>query len=222
MTGSFGALIAMVLAAQAPTAPAAPIPVPTPPPAPAEAALPFESPALVRIETGKGTIVVAVATREAPVTAANFLAYVDEGRLDGVAFYRVVKVDPGYGFVQFGVNGEADRVLPPIAHEPTSETGIHHVDGTLSVARREPGTAQGEFTIMLGDQRPGFDARGADAQNGEWPGYAAFGRVVEGMDVVEAILDLPVSPTATVRGVFQGQVPTAKVRVLSARRIPQD
>src|SRR3546814_1142280 len=85
----------------------------------------------------------------APVTANNFLAYVDQHKLDGVTFYRTVKVQDRFGFVQFGVNGDPRLSLAPIRHEPTSETGVHHVSGTLSIARLEPGSARGEFTIMV-------------------------------------------------------------------------
>src|SRR3546814_6035378 len=115
----------------------------------------------------------------APVTANNFLAYVDQHKLDGVTFYRTVKVQDRFGFVQFGVNGDPRLSLAPIRHEPTSETGVHHVSGTLSIARLEPGSARGEFTIMVGDQRPGFDAD-PTAPGGKM-GYAALGHAVEGM-----------------------------------------
>ncbi|HEU4960361.1 MAG TPA: peptidylprolyl isomerase [Sphingomonas sp.] len=176
------------------------------------------SPALPRvdIETTAGPIVVEVDTVHAPITANNFLAYVDQHKLDGVTFYRTVKVQDHFGFVQFGVNGDPKRVLPPIKHEPTTVTGLHHVDGTLSIARREPGTAQGEFTVMVGDQRPSFDAD--PSRSGDNLGYAAFGHVVSGMDVVTRIMDAPVDPEATVRGSFKGEVPTSPVTIISARR----
>ncbi|HVI98492.1 MAG TPA: peptidylprolyl isomerase [Sphingomonas sp.] len=171
----------------------------------------------VDIETTAGPIVVAVDTEHAPVTAKNFLAYVDQHKLDGVTFYRIVKVQDQFGFVQFGVNGDPKLSLPPIKHEPTTETGLHHVSGTLSIARLEPGSARGEFTIMVGDQRPGFDAD--PSAPGDNLGYAAFGHVVKGMDVVEKIMDAPVDPAATVRGAFKGEVPAAPVKVISARRV---
>ena len=176
------------------------------------------TPALPRVDlqTSAGPIVVEVDTVHAPITAKNFLAYVDQHKLDGVTFYRTVKVQDHFGFVQFGVNGDPKRSLPPIAHEPTTLTGLHHTDGTLSIARREPGTAQGEFTIMVGDQRPSFDAD--PAKPGDNLGYAAFGHVVSGMDVVSAIMDAPVDPAATVRGAFQGEVPAAPITITSARR----
>lgn len=200
MAGAAALTLALMLQAAAPAAAPAP-------------ALPR-----VDIETSAGPIVVEVDTRRAPITAGNFLAYVDQHRLDGVTFYRTVKVADHFGFVQFGVNGDPRRVLPPIAHEPTTETGLHHTDGTLSIARREPGTAQGEFTIMAGDQRPSFDAD--PAKPGDNLGYAAFGRVVSGMDAVTKILDGAVDPAATVRGSFKGEVPAAPVTIIAAKREP--
>ncbi|HEX7656039.1 MAG TPA: peptidylprolyl isomerase [Sphingomonas sp.] len=182
----------------------------------APAATPAPALPRVDIETSAGPIVVEVDTVHAPITARNFLAYVDQHKLDGVTFYRTVKVQDHFGFVQFGMNGDPKRSLPPIAHEPTTLTGLHHTDGTLSIARREPGTAQGEFTIMVGDQRPSFDAD--PSKPGDNLGYAAFGHVVSGMDVVSAIMDAPVDPAATVRGAFQGEVPAAPITITSARR----
>ncbi|WP_375396787.1 peptidylprolyl isomerase [uncultured Sphingomonas sp.] len=203
-----GLLLSLALALFAPLAIAqtAPTPVVTP------------SPLLPRvaIETSVGRIVVEIETGRAPVTAANFLKYVDQKRLDGITFYRTVKVADHFGFVQFGVNGDARRVLPPIRHEATTATGIRHLDGVLSMPRREPGTAQGEFTIMVGDQ-PSMDAD--PTRPGDTLGYAAFGRVVEGMDVVLKIFDAAVSPTATIRGGFRGEVPAAPVKLLTARRV---
>jgi peptidyl-prolyl cis-trans isomerase A (cyclophilin A) len=171
----------------------------------------------VALETTAGRIVIEADTQRAPVTAGNFLKYVDGKRLDGVVFYRTVKVADRFGFVQFGTNGDPKRVLPPIRHEPTTVTGLHHTEGAISVARFAPGTANGDFTISVGDQSPSLDAD--PSKPGDNLGYAAFGRVVEGMDAIVTILDAPVSPSATVRGSFKGEVPAAAVKVLSARRI---
>ncbi len=180
---------------------------------PAEAPLPR-----VALETTAGRIVIEADIVHAPVTAGNFLKYVDGKRLDGVVFYRAVKVADRFGFVQFGTNGEAKRVLPPIKHEPTTQTGLHHTEGAISVARFGPGTATGDFTISVGDQRAALDAD--PGKPGDNLGYAAFGRVVEGMDTIVTIFDAPVSPTATVRGSFKGEVPVTTVKVLTARRVP--
>jgi peptidyl-prolyl cis-trans isomerase A (cyclophilin A) len=151
-----------------------------------------------------------------PITARNFLRYVDTRRLDGIVFYRTVKVADRFGFVQLGVQNAPAKMLPPIRHEPTSQTGIKHLDGTLSMPRLAPGSARGEFTIMVGDQ-PSFDAD--PGKPGDNLGYAAFARVVEGMDVVVKILDAPVSPTRTLQGAFKGEIPEAPVKVLTVRRV---
>ncbi len=197
-------------------------PAPLPQPAPTSTASPAPAPALprVKIDTTVGSFTVEVETVKAPVTAANFLRYVDQRKLDGITFYRVVKVADKFGFVQFGTNGDPKRTLPPIKHEPTTITGLRHLNGTLSTARLAPGSARGDFTISVGDQ-PSFDAdptKPDDATHTNL-GYAAFGRVVDGMDVVLKIFDAPVDSGATVRGVFKGEVPAAPVRIISARRV---
>jgi peptidyl-prolyl cis-trans isomerase A (cyclophilin A) len=109
--------------------------------APAPVATP--SPALPRVvlDTSAGRIVIEVETAKAPISANNFLKYVDQKKLDGVEFYRAVKAADHFGFVQFGANGEPKRLLPPIAHEPTTQTGLHHTDGEVSLARLAPGAA---------------------------------------------------------------------------------
>ena len=150
----------------------------------------------VRLETDLGAIVLEVYPDRAPASAANFLRYVDEGRFDGASFYRVVTPDnqpdnPVKIEVVQGGLGFADdhpRRLPPIPHETTAETGLAHRDGTVSMARLEPGTASSEFFICVGDQ-PELDFGGRRNPDGQ--GFAAFGRVVEGMDVVRRIHALP-------------------------------
>lgn len=171
----------------------------------------------VAIVTTAGTLVVEVETKRAPITAANFLRYVDQKRLDGVNFYRVVKVGPEFGFVQFGPHTDAKRNLPPIKHEPTTQTGLSHTDGTLSIARLGVGTARGEFTISVGDQRRALDAAPGVPADGQ--GYAAFARIVEGRDVLVKILDTPADPVKTSNGAFKGEMPAAPVKVVTARRI---
>ncbi len=210
-------LLATPVLAQTSSAPAPqPEPTPTVAPTPA-AALPR-----IQITTTVGSFTVEVETAKAPVTAANFLHYVDQKKLDGITFYRTCKVADKFGFVQFGTNGDPKRTLPPIKHEPTTITGLKHLNGTLSTARLAPGSARGDFTVSVGDQ-PSFDAdptKPDDALKTNL-GYAAFGRVVDGMDVVLKIFDAPVDPNATVRGSFKGEVPAAPVRVLTARRLPK-
>ncbi|HWU94849.1 MAG TPA: peptidylprolyl isomerase [Sphingomonas sp.] len=169
------------------------------------------------LTTSAGVITVEVDNVRAPISGGNFLRYVDQKRLDGAPFYRVVKVQDHFGFVQFGVNGAPGKVLPPIKHEPTTLTGIKHTDFTLSTPRRAPGTARGDFTIMLGDQ-PSFDAD--PGKPGDNLGFAAFAHVVDGKDVVLKIFDAPNSPTATLSGgYFKGEVPAAQVKILTARRL---
>lgn len=171
----------------------------------------------VTVTTTEGAFVVEVRADKAPISAANFLKYVDGKRLDGATFYRVVKVQDRFGFVQFGLQNDPKKILPPIKHEPTTQTGLRHLDGTLSMPRHKPGTAQGEFTIMLGEQAS-YDAN--PEAEGDNLGFAAFAQVVEGMDVVLKVFDAPVSPTATLRGgTFAGQVPEKPVKIISARRL---
>ena len=192
--------------AQQPEATAAePVAPPAPPPAPV-----FKT-ARVTLQTSAGTVVIAVETERAPVTAANFLRYVTEKRLDGTVFYRALNLAPGIGLIQGGVRGDPKRSLKPIAHEPTSKTGILHTDGTISMARAAPGTATGDFFILIGD------IPSLDAQAGGDPGFAAFGHVVEGMDIVRRILAAPTSPTAGV-GAMKGQMIVAPIRIVTARR----
>jgi len=214
ITMTLGLLATPVLAQTSPAPAPQPVPTPTVAPTPA-AALPR-----VQITTTAGTFTVEVETAKAPVTAANFLHYVDQKKLDGITFYRTCKVADKFGFVQFGTNGDPKRTLPPIKHEPTTITGLKHLNGTLSTARLAPGSARGDFTISVGDQ-PSFDADPAKPDDAlkTNQGYAAFGRVVDGMDVVLKIFDAPIDPNATVRGSFKGEVPAAPVRVLSARRV---
>jgi len=169
----------------------------------------------VRLHTSAGDIIVAVEIERAPITARNFLHYVDTKRLDGSEFYRAMHTGPEAGLVQGGVR-DAAKLFPPIAHEPTSQTGLSHVDGALSAPRFAVGTARGDFTIMVGDQHY-LDAGPGSA--GDGLGYAVFGHVVEGMDVVRHILAAPTSPTEG-EGVMRGQMLFPRITILTARRIP--
>lgn len=169
----------------------------------------------VALDTSAGRIVVAVHLGKAPVTGANFLRYVDQKRLDGTLFYRGVGTAE-YGFVQGGTQNDPKRILPPIRHEPTTATGLTHDDGALSMARYAPGSATGDFFIVLG-QMPAMDAH-PDAP-GDNQGFAVFAHVVEGMEVVKAILTAPKSPTAG-EGVMKGQMLEQPVKIMTARRLP--
>ena len=168
----------------------------------------------VIIRTAMGDMEAEIDTIRAPVTSANFLRYVDEHRLDGTDFYRGMEVGPTAGLIQGGPSGAADRVLPPIAHEPTSETGLSHIDGALSMARFDPGTATGDFFIIVGNLGSLDAGRGAPGD----PGFAVFGRVVEGMDVVRRILAGPKSATEG-EGFMRGQMLDPRVRIVSVRRV---
>lgn len=189
--------------AQAPDTP------PTPAPAPAPATV------RVTLTTALGPIVLALEKERAPVTTAYFLKYVDGKRLDGSTFYRALKVVPdgAAGLVQGGVM-DPKKLLPPVAHEPTSKTGLSHTDGAVSLARLAPGSATANFFIIVG-ALTSLDAQPAGA--GDADGYAVFGRVVEGMDVVKRILDAPVSATRGT-GAMKGQMIEAPVKIVSVRR----
>ena len=179
------------------------------PPATAAAATPLPA-TRVTLTTADGPIIIAVDTVHAPITAANFLRYVAQKKLDGAAFYRAVNVAPGYGLAQFGTRNDPKLTLPPIAHEPTTQTGLSHVDGAVSMAMAKPGTATGDFFIVVGD------LKSMDATPSE-PGFAVFGRVVEGMDIVKRILASPTSPTEGV-GVMKGEMLSPTIRIVSARK----
>jgi peptidyl-prolyl cis-trans isomerase A (cyclophilin A) len=200
------ALIALALAAPQVT-PAAPVPPAAAPATPAPTTL-----TRVVLTTEAGPIVIGVDTKAAPITAANFLKYVDGKKLDGVSFYRALKVADGYGLVQFGTRNEARRTLPPIKFEPTTQTGLSHTDGAISMAMGAPNTAAGDFFVVVGD------LTSMDAKDGQ-PGFAAFGRVLEGMDVIRKILLAPTSPTLG-EGAMKGQMLAPTIRITSARRAP--
>lgn len=168
----------------------------------------------VVLETSAGRIVIEVDDRAAPITGANFLKYVDEGRLDGTTFYRAMRSAPGMGLVQGGTNNDPARLLLPIAHEPTTQTGLSHVDGAVSMARFDPGTATGDFFVSVG-ATPSYDAGRPFSIDAH--GFAVFGKVVEGMEVVRAILAAPTSPTEG-EGFMRGQMLDPRIVIVSARR----
>jgi peptidyl-prolyl cis-trans isomerase A (cyclophilin A) len=185
-----------------------------PPPAPLPDAV------RVSLNTTMGPIVVEVDVKHAPITATNFVRYVDQRRFDGIVFYRAMHLpwgDPPNGLIQAGTQGDPKRILKPIAHEPTSQTGLLHKTGSLSMARFAPGTATGDFSILLSDQ-PGLDADPKGATPDAQAGFAVFGHVVEGMDVVRKIWDAPLSATKG-DGVMKGQMLAAPVKIVTARRV---
>ncbi|KQM22271.1 peptidylprolyl isomerase [Novosphingobium sp. Leaf2] len=193
-------------------------------PAPATAAAPAPAPVpatyvYVALTTSQGVITLALDKTHAPLTVANFLKYVDTKRLDGTTFYRAMHLDWGTtptGLLQGGLQGLPGKVLPPVAHEPTNVTGLSHTSGTISMARYAPGTATADFTIMIGDVVT-LDANPAATDPDTRAGFAAFGHVVAGMDVVKAIWNAPLSATKG-EGVMRGQMLEPPVKILTARR----
>jgi peptidyl-prolyl cis-trans isomerase A (cyclophilin A) len=177
---------------------------------------PPSAPATVKVvlRTTLGDISLALEKERAPVTTNNFLRYVAQKRLDGTEFYRALTLDEQgqYGLIQGGLRNNPKRVFKPIAHEPTSVTGLSHVNGAISMARAEPGTASADFFIVIGDN-VSYDAQ----PDGGDPGYAVFGHVVDGMDVVRAILQQPRAAGAG-EGVMSGQMIANPVKILTARR----
>lgn len=187
--------------------------------APVVAASPTRGPATVRVNmiTAAGPILIELDAKHAPITTANFLAYVDHKFFDGITFYRAARAKgaPKQGFIQGGTNGDVRKWLPPIAHEPTTKTGLRHGDGTISMARTTPGTAQGEFFLIVGDASY---MNANPKAKGDNLGFAAFGHVVKGMDVVRKILASPTIPKAGM-GAMKGQFIKAPVRIVSVRRV---
>lgn len=175
------------------------------------------APVRVKLETADGPIILELYPDKAPITAGNFLRYVDGKRFDGATFYRASKVPnaPEFGLIQGGVQNDPARVLKPIAHEPTTKTGLSHTDGVISMGRTNPGTATSDFFIVLGDMTY-MDAN--PKQPGDNLGFAAFGKVVEGMDTARKILAEPTSQTAGV-GVMKGEMLAKPVKIISARRV---
>ncbi|WP_426013916.1 peptidylprolyl isomerase [Caulobacter sp. DWR2-3-1b2] len=186
------------------------------------AALPLTAagaaPVRVQMVTDLGPIVIELYPAKAPITVANFLAYADQHLLDGGAFYRTVSPkndnNPAtISVIQGGLNRD-DSPLPAIAHETTKVTGILHTDGVISMARGAPGTAGSEFFICL-DDNPALDFGGARNKDGQ--GFAAFGKVVEGMDVVRKIHDAP-TVTKADDPYMKGQILDQPVKIKSLSR----
>ena len=168
--------------------------------------------------TTAGDIELELYPGKAPITVQNFLQLVDGGHLDGATFYRVVSPandngSPKISVVQGGI-GDVASPFPPIEHETTEQTGLLHLDGSVSMARAAVGTATTEFFICIGDQ-PALDfgaARNADAQ-----GFAVFGRVVAGMDTVRGIHAAPANAPTDVEYV-RGQLLDEPVVIRSVTR----
>jgi len=170
----------------------------------------------VAIETAQGVIVVELEDKKAPITSANFLRYVDKKKFDGGSFYRASRARgaPANGSIQAGPSIRTRR-FAPIAHESTRLTGIKHKAGTISMARNEPGSATADFFICASpmaylDAKPGG--------KGDNEGFAAFGTVVKGMDVVRKILasktdGVPQNPS------MKGQMINPPVAIVGVKRV---
>jgi peptidyl-prolyl cis-trans isomerase A (cyclophilin A) len=148
-------------------------------------------PVEVTIETELGNILIELYVDKAPITCENFIKYIKNNMFEGASFYRVVRSDNQpdntikIEVIQGGLGFDVEESpYPPIKHENTLETGLLHKNGTLSMARAEPGTASSEFFICIGDQ-PALDFGGR--RNLDEQGFAAFGKVVRGMDIVRKI-----------------------------------
>lgn len=168
----------------------------------------------ILIQTEKGEIEVELDMANAPVTTANYLKYVEAKLYDGGRFHRTVKPDNQSDnkvkieVVQAGVSPAREKEeRPPIKLERTSKTGIKHLEGTISMARDGPDTATGDFFICIGDQ-PELDFGGKRNPDGQ--GFAAFGRVVKGMDIVRKIQSSPA----------EGQTLTPAVKIHKVVRKP--
>lgn len=182
--------------------------------APPQPTKPIPGMVRVQINTSAGAIVVALDARHAPRTTANFLAYADDGRFDGTTFFRAArsKWKKGQGFIEGGIGNDPRRALDPIPLEPTNRTGVHHVDGAISMAHDDnaPNSATGDFSLLAGA------APDMDAKPGK-PGYAAFGRVIAGMDVVRRILAMPTAKGGS--GAFKDETLAPPVKIVSVRRL---
>jgi peptidyl-prolyl cis-trans isomerase A (cyclophilin A) len=171
------------------------------------------APVRVIVQTGRGDIEIEIDAAHAPVTAANFLQYVDRALYDGGRFHRTVRPDNQrdkpvkIAVIQGAARADrAKEFLPPIALERTSATGLRHTDGAVSMARGGPDTATDQFFICVGDQ-PELDFGGKRNPDGQ--GFAVFGRVIRGMDVVRSIQGAPAS----------GETLTPAITITRMRRV---
>ena len=171
----------------------------------------------VELVTGLGVVKLRLSAA-APLTTANFLRYVDSGRLAGATFYRAARA-PGttdVGLIEGGLQNDPAKLYPPVRHESTTMTRLAHIDGTISMARDGPGTATADFFICCGPA-PYLDAH--PEAPGDNLGYAAFGQVTEGMDLLRTILGSPTGAPAR-NPVMQGQMLDAPVKITRAGRVP--
>lgn len=167
----------------------------------------------IEINTEMGSIIAELYPDRAPITCENFLKYIKHNKFEGVTFYRAVRMDNQpdndvkIEVIQGGLGFDVEESsYPPIKHETTKETGVLHKNGTLSMARADPGTASSEFFICIGDQ-PELNYGGKRNPDGQ--GFAAFGTVTKGMDIVKKIQNQS----------GKGQMLTNPVKILSIKRL---
>lgn len=212
-------LFALAAAAQSPTVPPQATqlpPSPAPIPAPVTSVVEVDTRPYVALVTDLGTITVRLEDKRAPISAKNFLRYVDSKRMDGFSFYRTTKSwGSASQLIQAGNRGDARKNYPQIAHEPTNVTGLSNCKGALVMARLSPGDATTDFFLLLSDI-PGFDAD--PSQSGDNAGFAVFGELVGGADIAEKIFNAPISATKG-EGVMVGQILDPMVMIKSARRV---
>jgi peptidyl-prolyl cis-trans isomerase A (cyclophilin A) len=177
----------------------------------------------VVMETTAGDILLELYPDAAPLTVANFLRHIDNHHYDGSSFYRTVRMDNQaqnkvlIEVIQGGLGmDDKQSVFDPIEHESTQETGIQHVDGAISMARLDPGSASSEFFICINDQ-PELDYGGQRNPDGQ--GFAAFGKVTQGMETVRAIQAMEtLTPEGTELEYTSGQILVEPVKILTIRR----
>src|SRR6516162_7584567 len=173
--------------------------------------LPLMPQTRVSIETEAGVIEAVLDDQKAPITVANFLKYVDAGQYGGAEFFRTVRTRPDnqpkvsvkIDVIQAQVNPTfRGKSFGPITLERTRDTGLKHLDGSLSMPRNTPDSATSGFSICIGDQ-PEMDFGGR--RNSDGQGFAVFGRVTSGMETVRKIHALPSGPSAAKDGVSAGE-----------------
>ena len=171
----------------------------------------------VAMKTGQGLIVLELEPVKAPITTANFLRYAAAGHPVGATIFRATRTEGAEttGFIEGRIQNDPAKLLPPIKHESTLQTGLSHQDGTISMARGALGTARVDFFVCVGPA-PYFDAD--PKAPGDNQGYAAFGQVVEGMDIVRAILALP-TPGKAKNPAMVGQILDPPVPILGLKKL---
>ena len=188
-------------------------------------ALPLRAQVPIVIQTEFGVIEAVLDDHKAPITVANFLKYVDAGQYSGGEFFRTVRTQPDnqpkvsvkIDVIQARVNPSVERkAFAPIRLERTRDTGLRHVDGALSMPRTTPDSGTSGFSICIGDQ-PNMDFGGQRNPDGQ--GFAVFGHVTSGMEVVRKIHASPAGPTDAAQGVTAGdQWLKPAVKIISVRR----